>query len=84
MEQLEQTRVELNQDELRDVTGGDNQTGAIVGSTVGGATLLAGTGVYATHKIVGEIHNMNQTLGHLPQKMSNLIGGVEGIRGIRR
>jgi hypothetical protein len=40
MEKQQETERELHLDELQEVAGGDNQTGAIVGSTLGGAALV--------------------------------------------
>ena len=56
MEQHAQTEVELNEEELQDVNGGDSQNvGATVGTGLAGTGIIAGTIGYFGHKIHQEV-----------------------------
>jgi hypothetical protein len=79
MEKQQETERELHLDELQEVAGGDNQTGAIVGSTLGGAALVGGsiaaTGIYASRKLTPIAKDMSLTgaaLAHISQTSASL------------
>lgn len=68
MEEYEQTNGELSQEELQEVTGGDGQTGAIVGTGLAGSAVVAGAvgaGAYHVGKKVDQLGHIAKGLGLL-------------------
>jgi len=60
MEEHEQTNGELSQEELQEVTGGD-QTGAIAGTGLGGSAVVVGAGGAGACQVGKEVAQLGHT-----------------------